>query len=315
MKDSEILASIRYSATLNSADPNYTDARLRIEAWNMLVASFADSISRSRSGYWRQVALYTLAASQRGYRLPARALANAVELVEVLSGTDYRKLSALELRRMGSIESLSGDPRGYLVEGDYINLFPLPSAAGTLRAKFAIRPSKLVAEQTAGLILTVTPATRQVTVNVLPTVRATSAAIATGTLVDVVHPAGGYELGAYDCAVTVSVLTITFPVGTDMTRIAVGDYVRGAEETDWPMLPEEFHLTLCEATASKICVDRGMMQKAQILAGVVGPQIERLKSLIQPRAKFDPRALRKRNYGRTGGGFGPGFGNDWFGGS
>jgi len=305
LKDSELLASIRYSATLNAADPNYTDARLRIEAWNMLVASFADSISRSRSGYWRQFKLYTLNASQRGYRLPARALGNAVELAEILVGTNYLKLHPIELRELGRFESLTGDPRGYLIEGDYLNVYGLPVASGTMRAKFAIRPPKLVEEQTAGRILTVTPATRQVTVNTVPTVRSTGVALATAGLADVVHPTGGFELGAFDCAVTVAGTTITFPAGTDMSRIEVGDYVRGADETDWPMLPEEFHLTLAEATASKICIDRGMMQKASVLAASVGPQIERMKSLIQPRAKFDPRALRRRNYGRTGFGFGP----------
>jgi hypothetical protein len=295
---------------LNSSDPDYTDARLRIEAWNVLVDSFAETMYRSNAGYWRQLKLFTLVVGQRGYRLPARALANAVEFVEVMYGSDYRKLHFIEIRDVGSMESALGNPNWYTVDGDYINIYPLPTSAITMRVKFAIRPSTLVAEQTAGRITAVVEATRVVTVNSAPIIRSTTQTMVTGDLADVVHPNGGFELGAFDCSVTVSGTSLTFPSGTDMSRIAVGDYVRGAQETDWPMLPVEFHRTLADATAAVVCVQRGLMPKAQALASMVGPQMERLRNIIQPRVKFDPAVLRRRNLTfRRGFGNFPGWGD------
>lgn len=299
MDDSDLITSIRYSAFISDSDPEYTDARLRIEAWNMLMTSFADSMVRSRQGYWRQEQLTTLVSGQRNYRIPARALVSTIDLVEVLQGSDYRKLHAAEIRDVGGLESKSGDPVWYIVENDTIKLFPTPTAAGTMRIKYAVRPSQLVQEQTAGLITAVDTSARTLTMAARPVVRATAASLAAADLADVVHAGGCYDLGV--CNATVSGVTgagpyvYTFAAGTDLSRVAVGDYLRAAGETDWPQIPTEFHRTLADATAAAILVHKGATAKAQVLASKVGSELERMRSIIEPRAKFDPAVLRRRN--------------------
>lgn len=298
MNADELVTTVRYSAYIKDSHPEYTNARIRIELWNCLANLFGDRVLKSRSGYWRQHQLITLTAGKRAYRLPERALAKAVDLVEVLDGTQYRKLTELDQREAGGLEGETGDPVYYEVGADYLYLHPTPSAAGTMRIKFPLRPPKLVQAQTKGLIAAVNVAGHIVNATDIPDAYASGSAvpIADYDPVDVVNPNGWSELALFSEPQLGPISTTFFTTVTtaDMYRVQVGDYMRAADESEFPMLPEEFHHTLADAAAANILLHMRDGTKAQTLAAKVTGELDRFQEQIQPRFKYSPRPLRRR---------------------
>ncbi len=301
MNTTELIAATRRAAFIGNTDPEYTDAVILGLASNMVFNTFSEIMVRSRQGYWRHEYVYTLIAGQKAYRINPRALANALELLEIQLGTGYLKLNYLDPRDVGRLEGQAPQqqPQRYTIDNDTIKLYPTPAVPISMRCLYGLRPSTLYAAQTAGAIASVNAAAYSFTTTTLPNNSLLAAPIATGALVDVVHPAGCFDLGIVGLPATIvlalGVYTWTLPTGTDMTRIAVGDYVRAAEQTDWPQIPVEYHQTLADATATEILLQKGAAQKAATLAGKAQSAIEKMRVLLEPRVKWDPAVLRRRN--------------------
>jgi hypothetical protein len=163
-----------------------------------------------------------------------------------------------------------------------------------LRQWYKIRPSKIVEKQTDGFIVLVNTSTREITVSGVPVDRVTGGPIDDTTLIDVIAPNASHELHLVSSPISIFGAVITLPAGTDMSRISAGDYVRAEDQSEWPMLPQEFHRTLADAAAVVILSDVGTADKAAALAGKVGNDIERMVNLLEPRvqnlaAPFVPR--------------------------
>ena len=302
MRSDELVTAAKLAGMIPDSSPDYTTARLLLELTDVQRTVFAKAIVASRGGYWLRQSTTATVAGTTSYRMPPRAVVGGLEKIEILdAGGKYRRLVDAGLRDSGALENLgSGLPMYYVVVGDYVRLLPTPSAAETIRWTFYMRPSQLVTEQVSatsrGKITAVTPATPSVTVDVIPYNQtiATPAAIVTGNPVDVVKPNGWHELALFDATATISGLVISFPAGTDVSRCAVGDYVRYQEQSDWPCLPDDFHRTLSDAAAVVYLSITNQMQKAQALGSKVGSDMERFVALMSPRVKDSPKIIRQR---------------------
>jgi hypothetical protein len=185
-----------------------------------------------------------------------------------------------------------GRPPRYTWRGDHIEFAEEPSAGETLTFHYYLRPSKLVEAQTAGLITAVDTTTRTVTVASMPVVRATGATLASGARMDVVKPNGWHELPVVNAVGTLTFgFFVSFPAGTDLSDVEVGDYLRTADETDWPCLPDDHHRTLADLAAISVLTSKNLEQKANALMKKCGPALERLQDLLNPRVKNDPPAI------------------------
>ncbi len=295
MNVTELVTAVRVSGALPSADPTYTDARVREELGNALTTIFERPIVNSREGYWRKTRDYTITAGQPRYRVPPRAVAGTAETIEVFSG---------------ATPPIPADRRSpaYTFQGDQIVFNSPPDAGLTLRVHYYLRPSALYALQlNVGRVTAVHDTTKEVVVTALPLNMITGLPIATGDRLDIVHPNGWHEAVVVDEASTVATLTLTFASTVDLSMVELGDYVRAAGQTDWPALPEDFHRTLVDATAMSILVSKGDLAKAQVYASKVGADLERFTDLLQPRVKDHPpatipRAGILRGRSRWGGG-------------
>jgi hypothetical protein len=276
----ELVTAIRTSAFLPTTDPVFTDARLRLEATEALHTIVERAVVNARSGYWLKKYTVTTVAGKTRYRVPHRSIAGTAEAIRLGDGT------------------FEGDhkPPTYRWLGDHIEFAVAPDAGQTLTIEYYLRPSRLVETQTAGRITAIDAEATEpfVTVDSIPSRRlgASPGAITASDLGDIAKPNGWHELCVVGADIKdVSGNDITFVAGTDLSDVEIGDYVRAADETDWPCLPVDFHRTLADITAAQVLTSKGLNEKADSLRKQAGPALERLQDLLTPRVKNDPPAI------------------------
>jgi len=316
MRSDELLARLRKSAFIGDAAAytEYTDAELFNELNDRLRSVFSGSIVSARSGYW----LTTIVTSsfQGGSRLPGRAVVGGLESVEVLSNGVYFPLDEVTPLEAAAWTQ-PGTPHSYWCDNEKIVLVPTPPSSVTLRLRYYLRPSLLVTSQSStlggagvdrGRLTAVTPSAGSafVEVNALPfDYSLTTPAAISGTIVaDVVRPNGWFTPTAPGIACTVlfpgpNALNLTLPglsSGEVSDVVRVGDYVRVAEQTDWPALPADFHRMLADAAAVNVLREMDFEAKADRLSEAASADFARFAALIQPRVKSRPKKIRQRPY-------------------
>jgi hypothetical protein len=301
-------------AFIGDAFPDYTSARIILEANSILSTVFPQMVVDARGGYWLDAAITTTTAGRARYRIPGRAVNGGLEKVEIADASGcFWPLTEVGAYDAGQLEGPYTNPtRGfsnhYVVEGDQVHLLPSPDNAYALRMRYYRRPSRLVAQQSStlnsgvvrGQVSAVNPTARTITVNVIPfdqeAVAAgviTPAALVSGTTrIDVIHPDGWHELALTGVPQTYSGTTITVGGSDDMSAVELGDWVRAAEQSDWPQLPDDFHATLVDATAVEILTSMDMPDKASALSQRMGADLARFKDLLLPRVKDSARIIK-----------------------
>lgn len=322
MNTTELITAVRYSAYIGdaSAFTAYTDARVLAELDDKLNSVFGDIIIKARNGYWQKEVISSTVVGRSRYRIPFRACVGGLEKIEVAdsSGGSWWRLtevpSAEFQRYQGPISGNPGFPQVYTIQGDQIVMAPTPDAVVPLRFTYYVRPSKLVPQQSTtagggtvrGLVTAINTTARTLTVAVLPfdMSQAVPSAITSGNqFIDVVHPNGWHELSLVQAPQTIAGVgpfTITVGGSLDMSDIEIGDFVRAAEQTDWPCLPDDYHRSLADVAAIKIMIERNV--PTQALEANVGNDLERFRSDLLPRVKAEPKtvpvSLKTRAYWR-----------------
>jgi hypothetical protein len=276
----QLITEVLLAGRFDSADTDFTSARIRQALTNTLHTRFGGKVTASRSGYWLHTQDQTLSADQSSYRLPHRAA--AIESIEILDAGDA----------------------AYNVIGDRVQFDEdNPPSSGTLRVTYYLRPSLLVQEQTVniGRVTAVDVDALTVMVASVPIVdRVEAVSIVSGDIVDIVHKNGWHELslvGYASNAPTLSSTTFTFPAGTDLSAVEVNDYVRAADQTEWPCIQDEYHPVLAELTAADMLYSRNQRDKADALVAKAmgtdrdpGP-LKLFVDQIEPRVKAERQVL------------------------
>jgi hypothetical protein len=320
MRSEELDAAARQSAYIGDANayPAYTQTILLNELNDKLQSAFEDIVVKARSGYWLHEFVYTATGSSARFRIPPRAVVGGLEKVEISASASGQPFNRLEEIPQSIVQNYEGQSPGfpyiYTVQGDQVEVVPMPTAGMVVRLTYYIRPSRLVPSQSdpngtqRGKITSIAAiASRQVTVNALPFDQSLTVpvAITSGSqTVDVVHPDGWHELSLVGAAQTFSGFVITFGGTDSLGDIQVGDYVRVADQTDWPCLPDDFHRSLADTAAIKILYELHALDKAQALELSNGYDLQRFRSLLLPRVKSDPKQIpilrRARGWGYPG---------------
>lgn len=309
MNSTEMLAQLRLNCLIEDGAFDYPDAVLLRELSDSLVTKFQDTIVGFRNGTWLQSYFNVMSVGQPRYRLTQQV--TVLSKIEVGNGNfasvndiNWARLSKVDEGHAelfeGSYNGL-GQPRAYALRGNDIIIFPTPDNGGyTLRISFYRRPSRLYASQNAqsgtdrGRVTAVDNTARTITVNALPfdMSLAVPAAITSANRIDVVKPNGWFEpsLGDVLCTIAGTVITITSSQPTN--NVSVGDYVRAYGQTDWPMLPEDFHRCVVDVASTKILIQRGYQQKASNFAGDVTADLQRFETLYSDRTREEPRIIR-----------------------
>lgn len=318
MRSDELITEVRARAFLEDAHHDYTAARILLELNSINSTLFPQMIVNARAGYYLDSVIGSTTAGRARYRIPGRAIVGTLEKVEIAdSGGIFRALTEVTPFTAGQLEGNfnnpdRGTPRRYVVEGDQIHLLPAPDGVYSLRMRYYRRPNRLVSQQSStlnsgvvrGQVTVVNTSTRAVTVSVVPfDMEAVAGGIITPAAItsanqrlDIIHADGWHELAMTGATQTLAGSVFTLGGTDDMSEIEVGDWVRAAEQTDWPQLPDDFHATLVDATSIEILTSMGQAEDGAALSQRMGSDLQRFRALLAPRVKDSPRII-KPTYG------------------
>jgi hypothetical protein len=301
MRSDELLSAVR-STGIATADVTYGTARLLRELTTMQQKLFENLLTTPREGNLLHQFIVSTVVGTSIYRIPHRSIMQGAERIELaVVGSKYQQLNKVQPRDASYLEGENGLPHSYTMRSDSIQLFPTPDAVYNLRFHCYLRPNNLVEYQNRGLIQLVDPDNRLLVVDDFPYDQSLTppAVITSGSqLIDVVRPNGAHDVVLAGSTQTTSTpfgfKEFVLPVGTDMSMIAVGDYVRVAEQSEWPQLPQEMHNTLADAAAAAVWLKKGYTEKAKNLASSVQADLQRFRDGLQPRVKDAPKKIKAR---------------------
>jgi hypothetical protein len=296
----QLIKRVRRSAHLDNGSVDWTDAVIVEEMNDTMTQLYASAVVNGDQGHWQMTEYTPLVAAQRSYRMPARAVMGTVirSQMSLAGDVDWGPLPDVPEADALRYEYSSDDSQGYrkIIRGENIYLLPPAQSSGlVMRTHYAIRPSRLCLPQTAnaGVITNINATTRVVTVSVaIQSVDEAGALTAyTGSQqVDIIR-VGGWHKVQWTGTATISGTSITLAVdasglseANDLSKIAIGDVVRAADQTDWPAIPADYHRSLADATAAKILTARGMAQaSAELAQAHVVSDLQRFGDLVRPR--------------------------------
>jgi len=84
---------------------------------------------------------------------------------------------------------------------------------------------------------------------------------------------------------------ITIGGSDPLDDIAVGDYVRAADETDWPMIPADYHRLHADLATVPCLVQLADYGKARKVEEKIAGDMDRFRDLLQPRVKNQARSI------------------------
>lgn len=306
MDSTQLLAKLRQAAFIGDSATysEYTDLKLLSEMSEKLRTDFPVYAVEARAGYLlKNTTTSTTSTNLSRVRIPARAFMSGLYAVECQNAQgNYFPLEEAAPEDAYRFEQETGAlfPRKFMFSGGHITLLPAPTQVVTLRLRWYIRPSQLTASQNSkngtdrGRITAVSGAT--VTVNALPFDNAISspAAISSGATLDCIQTYGWYEPVVVSQPGTIAGLNITFPI--DVSQFTtVGDYVRVADQSDWPMLPEDFHDLLPNDAALWVLAQMGLDDKS--LTQKAGSQYQKFKDSLAPRKQQGGLKLPIKSFG------------------
>lgn len=314
MNTSDFLTRVRQAAQLPDDDSDWSADEILAEATQALYDRYTQPITTMRNGYWLHRVNTSCIAGVTLYRMPPRAVVQGLEKV-VLStdnGTTWKTLSILtDAETSDYINSTErGEPCWFSLESDCIALYPTPSSSYLLQMSYYLRPSVLKTAFAGGIVFA-KPTSTTLTLSGDPT-GYMEAGVGTA---DIVNTSGCNEVALVDVQYTSIVsagfglYTMTFPAGTDLTRIVLGQVIRPSDQTDQIPLPMELCSSLVAYTAAVILVEKGDSEKAAVLAQKAESGVKRVVDMATPRVKNAPPIMRTKNtylrrrLGRTGAGF------------
>lgn len=308
----ELVAQALANGFLPTTQTDYSLAnpyQLIRELNDCVTQNFERAVVNARQGYWLHNTIVTLTAGQARVRVPHRCAAGGLDRLEIAdtATSEYSPLDTGQGRQALQFEGtygMRGPTRRYEQRGEWIHLLPVNDTAGrVLRIWYYVRPSKLVIPQSPTLTNTSVDigvslrgritsiadiANRKVTVNAIPYKQrlTTPTDVVAGTdQIDIVKPNGWYELALVDASFTSFGFVLTLG-GTDpLDDVEVGDYVRAADETDWPCIPQDFHRLLADLGCMSMLVQLHYLEKAQAYGEKAAGDMDRFRDIIKPRNK------------------------------
>lgn len=309
MNTTEMLAQLRLNCLLEDNAIDYPDAVLLRELSDALTTKFEDTIIGFRNGTWQQRYFQPVTSGTPLYRLGNQVTVLGKVEIGMGSSADYDSITFTRLPKVDeghsdlfeSSYTGLGQPRAYVLRGNDLVVLPTPDNGGyVLRITYYRRPPKLFGSQNSvsgtdrGRVTAVNATAKTITVNTMPFDQslAVPAAISGTATIDVVKPNGWYDHSLSNVTATISGSVLTVTSLQPIRDVQVGDYVRVFGQTDWPMLPEDFHRCVVDVASTKILVQRGYQQKAANFAGDVTADLGRFDTLYSNRTREEPRRVR-----------------------
>lgn len=298
----EMITWTRKEATLSRLSTEYTDTVIMALLNKTMDEVLTPLIASQRSGYWCHTFTRTLGLNNPAVRLPPRSCP-AIEQVDISvdGGKCWAPLDeALEAEAQDwqNDYRTRGVPQAYVVRSSYLYLLPAATQANVqIRIKIVLRPNVLVAAQSGGQILAIDTSTNILTLNSLPQSKPSNTTVSGDALFDIIEPRSNFELSLCDAVGTVLDAThVQIAAGYSLARVELGDYLRCADQSEWPQLPKEFHSIVGSITALPILRQRDLYERADKLAEASSSALQRLREHIGPRVRVQQHKPIQHNW-------------------
>lgn len=302
----DFLADVRREGMLptTSADGTAT-ADILAQAQYELESRLLPLILQVREEYLIVQKRIAITAGRSSYQIPRRAILGMVrEVVLRKANGDLKPLVRIELETVRHMypSAVTGEPEAFLVRGDYIQVFPVPSSTtGSLQVEFPCRPGRM-AETASYPITSVSSTTTTVTYGA-----ATLPGVVEGDyLIDLARADNGFQYFAVDVAPTAfTVSSLTF-LKSDLPDDSVyffqdpgavnQNQAKGAmmiaDTVSNVPLPVELQGILVQATVARMKRQLGELDQASFHEKKTADMEQAFIRMVTPRVDGSPRIIR-----------------------
>jgi hypothetical protein len=245
-----------------------------------------------REEYQEQTQNIPLVSGVQTYRLPTRAVAAGIKLVERQVGGDY---VVLEPINQHDAAVYGGDGYGtgdFVLEGNNLRLLPSVTAAGSLRITYYRRFSTLVPAEEAGEVESIDTSTGEVTLLSAPAGFLPSPY--PSSQYDFIRGTPHFDVMAMDLTAPLSGLVLAFAPAELPSALAAGDFVALAGQTPICNAPLEMQDLLVKRAVYVYLLgqkDPG----AQAAKASLDEAEQQAKALLSPRVEASEGLLINRN--------------------
>lgn len=245
-----LLSAIRRRArATNSAAPGFSDSTLLDIANEVLISKVAPEMASRRASFFRKTINTTLTVGTGTYNFDTRALGGAVSNFFRVDSTDNSVHPLVEWDEEDLNErdpTKQGTPQSFIIQGDQIRLYPVPSKADILRQVLLRRPNRLVATTAVLTVTSISGAGLNVYNG-----SAKPSSITTSTPCDFICGSAPWRSRADDQTPSAtSGTSVTFT--SAISGGVVGDYVCLAGESPVIQLPPEFFAVVAQEAACEL---------------------------------------------------------------
>lgn len=282
-----LLDAIKRGVTIPSNQVRFSDSDFLKFADEETEATILPMLTSIRQEFLVKTKTTACVASTAKYKIPYRAVGRTLRDLKLArtSDTTFIKTLAYVSPEDANVytTTMSGEPFGFTVEGDYVKLLPTPLSSDlSIIFYYLLKPSYLVATTSAGLITAVD------TVTGIVTISTAVSAFTTGATMDLVDGKSGCGVLAEDIVNTnVSSTAVTFAAANLPTGLAVGDYVTLSNQTPVVQLPDELHQSLVQAVICRILEALGDAEMYAIAQGKLEKKLEAAQQLLTPRVESE----------------------------
>lgn len=289
-----LLDSIRRGITMPSNQVRFDDDDLLALADEETEAVILPMLLGIRQDFLVKQKDVPLVAEQARYKIPYRAVGRKLRDLKLANsdGVVIRNIPLIDQKdRNTYTPEVSGDPRAYTIEGEYVVMLPTPAEANqSLQMFYELAPSRLVATDQAGTITNIDTGTGIVTIS------AEVSDFVTGDTMDFVDGKTGNSVLAEDVVNTnVATTAITFDTDDLPDSLAVGDYVTQSDESPVVQLPEELIQSLVQAVICRIMESQGDIEMLERGVARLEKKLKAAAALLTPRVESSQKVIVNRN--------------------
>lgn len=289
----ELVDSIKIRARVPTSQRTFTEARILKMCDEEIAIGLVPKILAVRENYFLKPYTIDIESGTSEYRIPTRAIGvklRAIQIEDTSGNLSLINQIAYEDRGYYVNNGSYSDLPVYYIQNNSVVLVPTPNVSGqnTLHLPYFIRPNTLVPVSECGLITAINTATKEVTVEAIPST------FTSDDLYDLIKHDGGFECAAIDQSATVSGNVLTF-AETLPSSLAVGDYVAFAGESPIPQVPAELHTLLALRVTVTVLESLGFVNEMKAAQAKLAEAEAATEHLISPRADGNPKKLNNRS--------------------
>lgn len=282
----QLIKDVKRHGSVPSNQNLYEDEDFAASFSDCLSMRVIPSILRTREEYfvtstdYAFSSLTTLSGDRLSLKLPSRAIANRIRLMQLIdaSGNILADIPRLHVEENNEFAFSDEFPFGYIFQGNNIIVNSDLNASGNqIRLHYFRRPSRLAEILRAGKITAINTMTGSITLDNVP-----SDWVA-GTLIDIQSGLAPFD-AKVDSASIIAVGSPSITVSTTVaSAVAVGDYVCYEHESVIPQIPIELHPILVQFALATILKSLGDREGASMVMADLPKLEDELYEMLESR--------------------------------